>query len=250
MIELPALTLVVPIALAAFLGFSVETVLGFGATLIAVAIGSFFVDLETLLPAIAPLNLMLSSYLVVRYHREIDRRVLFGKLVPFMALGLPLGVALLWVADASLLKRLFGAFLVAVSALELSRARRAAEVGAPLGRIAEAALLIAGGAIHGAFMTGGPMAVYVATRVIHDKGRYRATLSALWAILNTVLLVLYAWRGDLGPSVRGLSLALLPSIALGMLAGELAFRRLPTAAFRTMVFVMLLASGVALLVRG
>ncbi len=71
MIELPALTLALPLALAAFLGFSVETVLGFGATLITVAIGSFFVDLEALLPAIAPLNLMLSLYLVARYHREI-----------------------------------------------------------------------------------------------------------------------------------------------------------------------------------
>ncbi len=250
MIELPALALALPLALAALIGFSVETVLGFGATLITVAIGSFFIDLETLLPAIAPLNLLLSLYLVARYHREIDRRVLFGKLVPYMALGLPLGLALLWVADPSVLKRLFGAFLVAVSALELWRSRRAMDSIAPLTRVPEAALLLLGGAIHGAFMTGGPMAVYVASRILHDKSRYRATLSALWAVLNTMLLVLYGLRGQLGASERGLSVALLPSIAMGMLVGELAFRRVPTAMFRTLVFVMLLASGVALVVRG
>jgi len=248
--ELPSIALVLPLAAAALLAFSVETVLGFGATLITVAIGSFFVDLELLLPAIAPLNLILSTYLAGRYHGAIDRSVLFGRLVPFMALGLPLGLALVWIADPSVLKRLFGAFLIAVSTIELWRARRSSEVDAPLPRVAEAALLIAGGAIHGAFMTGGPMVVYVASRLIHEKHRYRATLSALWVILNLVLLVLYAIRGQLDGAVRGLSLALLPSIALGMLAGELAFRRLPVAAFRTMVFVMLLASGVALVVRG
>lgn len=250
MIELPPLTLLLPLALAAFLAFSVETALGFGATLITVAIGSFFIDLEALLPAIAPLNLILSLYLVGRYHREIDRRVLFGKLLPFMALGLPLGLALLWIADASVLKRLFGAFLVAVSVLELWRARSVKEAAAPLGRVSEAGFLVLGGAIHGAFMTGGPMVVYVASRILHDKSRYRATLSALWVILNTVLLALYAWRGDLGPRERGLTLTLLPAIALGMIAGELAFRRLNAALFRTMVFAMLLASGIALLVRG
>lgn len=250
MLELPALSLAIPLALAAFLGFSVETALGFGATLIMVALGSFFADLGLLLPAIAPLNLTLSLYLVARYHAEIDLRVLLGKLVPFMALGLPLGVALLWMADASVLKRLFGAFLVGVSTLELWRAREAEASPRPLGRLAESALLVAGGAIHGAFMTGGPMAVYVASRLITDKGRYRATLSSLWAILNAILLALYAMRGELTPSVRGLSVALIPSIALGMLAGELAFRRVPAATFRTLVFGMLLASGIALVVRG
>jgi uncharacterized membrane protein YfcA len=250
MFVLPPLALVLPLAAAAFFAFSVETVLGFGATLITVAIGSFFVDLDVLLPAIAPLNLLLSSYLVARYHAHVDRPVLLGKLLPFMALGLPIGLALTWAADASLLKRLFGVFLVVVSMLELWRARRGMGVGAPLTRGPETALLVLGGAIHGAFMTGGPMAVYVASRVLHDKGRYRATLSALWAILNVVLLGLYAWRGELTPEVRGLTLALLPAIGAGMFAGELAFRRLPVAAFRTMVFVMLCASGIALLVRG
>lgn len=252
MFSLPPLALVLPLALAVLFAFSVETVLGFGATLITVAIGSFFVDLETLLRAIAPLNLFLSLYLVARYRHEIDAGVLFRKLLPFMALGLPLGVALVAAIDASILKRLFGVFLVCVSTLELVRSRRASAGSAtePLGRGLEIALLVSGGAIHGAFMTGGPMAVYVASRLVHDKGRYRATLSALWAILNAVLLTTYAVRGQLGPTERGLTLALSPAIALGMIAGELAFRRLPVTAFRTMVFVMLLASGVALVVRG
>ncbi len=250
MLQLPPLDLALPLALAAVLAFSVETALGFGATLILVAIGSFFADLGTLLPAIAPLNLLLSLYIVSRYHREIDRRVLLGKLVPLMALGLPIGVVIVGALDASMLKRLFGVFLVAVSSLELWRARNGEGTRPPLGRIPEGALLIAGGVIHGAFMTGGPMAVYVASRILHDKGRYRATLSSLWAILNAAILVTYGLRGELGPSARGLSLALLPAIVLGMVVGEVAFRRLPVTAFRTMVFAMLLASGVALVVRG
>ena len=65
-----------------------------------------------------------------------------------------------------------------------------------------------------------------------------------------MLIVGYAVDGRLGPAERGLSLALAPSIALAMIVGEAAFRRVPVAAFRAMVFATLLASGVALLVRG
>lgn len=251
MLALPDLAVLVPLSLAAMLGFAVETVLGFGATLIAVAAGSFFVDLRLLLPAIAPLNLTLSLYIATRYRRDVDRGVLLGKLVPWMALGMPLGMALVLVASPSIVVRVFGAFLVAVSSLELWRGRdgAAAVSTAPLPRVAEIALLVLGGTIHGAFMTGGPMAVYVSSRLIHDKARYRATLSSLWALLNAVLIAVYAWDGRYGPEERGLTLGLVPAIALGMFGGEVAFRRLPAAAFRRLVFVMLLASGVALVTR-
>jgi uncharacterized membrane protein YfcA len=247
--EVPPLSIVVPLALAALVGFSVETMLGFGATLVTVAIGSFFVDLRVLLPAIAPLNLTLSLYIVARYHRDVDRRVLFGKLVPFMTIGLPIGVLLLAVADASVLKRVFGAFLVVVSVIELWRAR-SEDTREALPRSQEIALLVTGGAVHGAFMTGGPMAVYVASRLLHDKARYRATLSSLWAILNVMILASYAVEGRFGADERGLSVALVPAIVGGMVVGELAFHRVPAALFRTAVFVMLLASGAALMVRG
>ncbi len=59
MIELPALSVALPLAAVCALAFSIETALGFGATLISVALGSFVLDLDALLPALAPLNLAL-----------------------------------------------------------------------------------------------------------------------------------------------------------------------------------------------
>ncbi len=166
-----------------------------------------------------------------------------------MGAGLPIGMLVFASADASLLKRLFGAFLVVVSAVELFRMREPA-AQKPLGRAGELGMLVLGGAIHGAFMTGGPMAVYVTGRVLTDKGRYRATLSALWVSLNVVVLASYALAGRLTASTGGLVATLVPSIALGMALGELLFRRVSQVAFRATVFVLLLASGALLVIRG
>lgn len=263
----PSLSIVLPLVLVCTLAFTIETALGFGATLITVALGSLFLGIEPILHALVPLNLLLSGYLVARNFAHVDRGFLFRRLLPFMALGLPIGIFVLAELDASILKRLFGAFLVGVSALELWKiaqtpskqgdsqpAKFVAEIQAakpaPLGAWHERALLILGGAIHGAFTTGGPMAVYVTSRVIEDKKAYRATLSALWALLNLVVFGWYLASGSIDAETVGLTLALAPSIAVGMIVGEVLHVRVPVATFRKVVFAMLMLAGVMLLVRG
>jgi uncharacterized membrane protein YfcA len=237
------------LALTVWLACSVETALGFGATLISVALGSLILPVPALLPALVPLNLALSLWLAARYVRAVDRRFLLTRLLPMMALGMPFGILLFQVADPSLLQRIFGAFLIVVSTIELRRTQTRC-APAPLSRAFEAAMLVAGGVAHGAFATGGPMAVYVAGRAIPDKGAYRATLSVLWAVLNLILLASYARGGQLHEGTFVLSAYLVPSCALGLAAGELAHRRIPVRVFRTLVFVALALAGAALLVRG
>ncbi len=245
----PALEVVLPLAIVCSLAFTIETALGFGATLITVALGSFFLDLEQILPALVPLNLLLSGYLVVRYAKHVDRAFLLRRLVPFMALGLPVGIYLFSSLDASMLKRAFGVFLVGVSSLELYRMNKASPVK-HLDPWSERALLLAGGAIHGAFATGGPMAVYVTSRVIEDKNAYRATLSALWTILNLAMLTSYLVQGQLDGRTAGLGVGLVPSIAIGMVLGEILHSRVPAKTFRGVVFGMLALAGLVLVVRG
>jgi uncharacterized membrane protein YfcA len=94
------------------------------------------------------------------------------------------------------------------------------------------------------------MAVYVTGRVIDDKSRYRATLSALWSVLGTVLVVTYAATGRVTLATGSITLILVPSIVLGMVMGEAAFRRVPVATFRKIVFGTLIVSGTMLAVRG
>jgi uncharacterized protein len=243
-------TVVVSITCVLALAFAVETALGFGAALITVAIGSFVIDdLREILAMTVPLNLLLSLYLVGRYRRHVDGRFLFTRLLPLMVLGMPIGIYAFTAVDASLLKRSFGAFIVVVAALELHRMRVAAPPR-PVSTPVEVGLLLLGGAVHGAFSTGGPMAVYVTSRVLHDKNVYRATLSSLWLVLGSVLLATYAFDGRITTTTLTSTALVSPGIVVGMAAGEMLFRRVPVDVFRRIVFVTLLLSGLALVIRG
>lgn len=232
-----------------FGAFAVEASLGFGATVIAVAAGSFLLPIATVLPAFVPVNLFLSAYIVVRHGGGIDRRLLFRRILPFMALGLPLGMALFRYGGDHRLKVAFGCFVALLAAVELVRMARpqAAERAIPVA--VAAALLVAGGVIHGAFGTGGPLAVYVAGRELPDKHRFRSTMSALWLILGGLLCASYAAGGAFHRETVRLSLACGVSLVAGVVAGEWIHRRVGRRLFASLVHSLLLIAGALLAVR-
>lgn len=234
-----------------FLAFTVEASLGFGATLITVTLGMFLVrSVSELLPAYVPVNMLLSSYLALRYRKHIAWGFLFRRVVPLMAVGVPLG---LWASarlDASLLKRAFGAFVIVLSALELRRAKPVEGAVDTRLRPFDALVLLIGGVVHGAFGTGGPMAVYVAGRTLTDKAAFRASLSLLWVVLNLALVGTYAARGEIGLVSLERSAGFAVALIGGIVAGEQLHRRVPAEHFRGLVFAMLIVAGSVLLLRG
>ncbi|MFO0659693.1 MAG: sulfite exporter TauE/SafE family protein [Polyangiaceae bacterium] len=231
------------------LAFTIESALGFGATVVTIALGSFLVPINELLPSYVPVNMLLSLYMAVRYRRDVAWRMLFRKIVPLMALGLPIGLLAFSRLGADRLRPAFGAFVVVLSLIELWRARASAPPPSTPPRWVSPLMLLLGGIVHGAFSTGGPMAVYVAGQELHDKAVFRSTLSALWITLNIALLSSYAMVGALSTTTLNRGATLLPALAVGMLAGEWAHHRIPATLFRKLVFSMLLIAGVVLLLR-
>lgn len=231
------------------LAFTVESAIGFGAMLVTVSLGSTLLGLDALLAAVVPLNVGLSTYLTARYARDVARGLFARKIVPAMLLGMPAGLLALSRLDPRWLKCALGAFVVAVALVELTKRRSTDVAPAPLPRPLGWALLALAGVFHGAFSTGGPLAVYVLSREGLDKAAFRATLSALWLLLGLVLVATYAATGAIGRDSLTTSAALLVSAALGTALGEVAHRRVSQQAFSRIVFVLLVVVGVVLVAK-
>lgn len=236
------------LALIVCAAFTVESALGFGATVITVSLGARVMPVRALLPVFVPLNVALSLWLAARNRRDIDRALLGRRVLPLMLLGMPLGMLLVRHLSEPTTRRLLGALVVALACAQLAKLRRGEEepVAAPG---AAAGLLTAAGVVHGMFGAGGPLAVYVIGRALPDKGRFRATLSALWLALNAVLVVGYAVDGALTARSLEATALLVPALALGITAGEWLHGRVPERSFRVGVYAVLLVVGGALIVR-
>jgi uncharacterized membrane protein YfcA len=235
-----------PIALLAFL---VEAVTGFGATVVILSLGSAFLPIDELLPAWVLANLGLSVAVVWRGRTFVDRPLLFRSVLPWMALGFPLGALLSEVALArsGFLPGLFGLFVVAVGLHELRRG--APGDAAALPTSLRRTLLTLAGVIHGLWGTGGPLVVWALGRQGLDKHRFRATMSALWLCLATLQIASFACAGRLAGATPHRALALLAPVLGGLLLGERVHRAVDPLRFRALVAFLLAASGASLCYR-
>jgi uncharacterized membrane protein YfcA len=237
------------LALIVCAAFTVESALGFGATVITVSLGARVLPVRALLPVFVPLNVALSLWLAARNRRDIDRALLGRRVLPLMLLGMPLGMLLVRRLSEPVTRRVLGALVIALSVAQLAKLRRGDDAPSATPAPVAAGLLTAAGVVHGMFGAGGPLAVYVIGRALPEKARFRATLSALWLALNAVLVGGYALDGALTARSLETTALLVPALALGITAGEWLHGRVPERTFRTSVYVVLLVVGGALIAR-
>jgi uncharacterized membrane protein YfcA len=228
----------------ALIAFGTEGAIGFGGTVIAASVGAQLVPLDELLPAVIPLNLALSSWLLARGWDAVAWRFLAREIAPPVAIGAAVGLALFHLPAKTALAVAFGGFVAALAVLRLVRPS-----DRPVPRAWRLALLVIGGIAHGLFGTGGPMIVYVARRRIPDKRAFRATLAVLWIVLNLALLVNFLSLDLYQRDTVNLAIAFAAAIVPGLVIGERIHHALDAARFERVVWVVLLVAGAALAIR-
>lgn len=241
-----------------FVAFSVQAVTGFGAVILSLSVGALVVPIDTLLPVLVSASTALNLWFFVRDRGDIDRRVLLGRVLPWMGAGVGMGLVAAPYLDADTLTRGFGVFVVALAIWQLaaSRSRRAAgsstprTPSAPSGAVAATAWLVAAGVVHGMVASGGPLLVHAVQREGLSPRSFRATLLTVWLTLNVVILVSWALGGRFTGDVGRHMVVAAPSVALAIIVGDRLHRHLDAERFRVVVYVVLAVSGVLLALRG
>ncbi len=231
--------------LAVALAQLVETITGFGGTVLALSLGAQLVPIPPLVTALVAIGWLQSAWNVGRNLREVRWRTLFLVILPLTLPGLAAGAWFATRADELLLRRALGTFVIGAAGLELVRLLRgssSAKLPAPV----TAALLLSGGFVHGVLGTGGPLIVTWLSRALPEKAAFRATVSALWLLMNSVLLVSFALQPQGFTQAAPLLLIALPALVVGIGLGELVQRRVPERAFRLVAQAVLLTTGVLL----
>jgi len=229
------------------LAHTAETILGFGATLIALAFAIHLLPLETLVPVLVILGLLQSIWLVARWFRFIDWRTLLLQILPIAGAGMVIGIFSREVADEGILKIILGAFILVVSVAELAILFIRRTPGGRLHWYYRIPLLVGGGIFHGLFATGGPPIVYYASRQFHAQEKFRATLSMLWLILNVGLLAGFLIAGQLDVEKLKMTALVLPGLIIGIIIGSLI--RVREFWFKTLTYVLLFLAGLFLLIQ-
>ncbi len=234
----------VAIGLAIALAYIVFGIAGFGTALVAGPILIVFIPLSKIVPLLVLLDFVAAFGNLLPSRRDVARPELL-RLLPCMAIGCTLGVIFLLNLKSDVLLLLMGLFISAYAVYSLWVKARPAQLSAawavPMGTV--------GGLFGALFGSGGFLyAIYLNSRL--SKEAARATQSALISCSTVVRLSLFVIAGVYAElPLLILALCLLPAMALGLWIGRRLSMKLSREAFVRLVTWLVLASGIALIVR-
>lgn len=177
---------------------------------------------------------------------QIDWRRAWRFTVPGI-LGVPVGALLLTHIDARTFKLGVGWFLVVYSGIALARfVPRLPHWG---GRSADAGVGFVGGVLGGLAGLSGALVVMWTDVRGDSKDARRSLLQVFNLVVLAAALMGHAVAGHLGTGVLIATLTALPGTMIGALIGTRLYARLGDGGYRRIVLALLLASGLALVIR-
>ncbi|HEY8070125.1 MAG TPA: sulfite exporter TauE/SafE family protein [Burkholderiales bacterium] len=222
---------------------------GFGSTVIALPLLTYFFALKFAVPMLMLLDL--AAFLL--FGARVRKRVLYGeigRLAPFVLAGMAAGLTLLIEVPERKLLAVLGAFLLLYAGYSLIRETIGRGPPAALSRAWCAPIGLVGGAFSALFGTGGVLfAMYNAGR-IRDKDALRATNAAMIMLSSLLRVVLFGATGLLTQDgLPATALCLLPAMLGGAWLGNRLHASVPANAVVKAVYALLVISGLSLLAR-
>ena len=169
-----------------------------------------------------------------------------------MVVGIVAGIFLrgLFTGSPSLLYKLLGAIVIAVGLFGIYKAFfKKNEEPKQQNPVLSYSLLIGAGIVHGMFVCGGPLLVGYPTGRIQDKKQFRATISAVWVVLNSIIMFDDIRAGYFNKDLLillGISAAVLFA---GMAIGSVLYKKMSRELFMKITYVLLVISGLSLFIK-
>jgi uncharacterized membrane protein YfcA len=226
-----------------FGGF-VSGIAGFAFGLVALSFWVWQIDPKLLAPMVVFGSFVAQSLSMGVVRRSFD----WKRLMPFLvggALGVPVGVALLGVVNVTMFRLFVGVSLIVYCSLMLFMTDvRPISAG---GQWADGVSGLIGGVMGGLAGLTGPAPTLWCTVRGWDKDTQRSIFQSSTLAMQAIALATYWLNGTLTPTVGKVFALMFPAIIIPTFAGAQIYKRINAVAFRRIVLLLLLLSGVVLL---
>ena len=232
-----------------FLTNIVQCITGFAGTVLAMPFSVMLVGYDVARPILNVLGVGASLVIVAKEYRHINIKE-FLKMAGVMVLGIIGGLYLkdLLSGNEKLIYRILGVIVIVFAVFSAARFY-AKKDSKPIPKGISFALLVIAGVVHGMFVCGGPVLVTYASTKLKDNSEFRATVSAVWLVLNSVIMVQDITGGAFLKETLLLTLVSLAVLALALAAGNLIFKKMSRNVFLQITYILMFISGITLLIK-
>lgn len=223
-------------------GVFVQSLVGFGGTLLSMPLGIMLMGLPLTKPVMTIVAWITGVVVLVTEFRHIQWKEA-AKMTGVMLIGVLGGM---WLGGRVQLNFLLILYAIVVAGIGFQKLffPMNKESSVP---VQNAALVIAG-IMQGLFVSGGSFLVVYAVARLKEKRQFRATVNAVWAFLNLVMITTFALNGTLTKEVVTMSvISIIPTLIAIWLGGVLT-RKVNQATFLKFIYIVLIVSGLVLLI--
>lgn len=219
----------------------IQAITGFAGTLLAMPLSMMLIgvhEAKVILNIMAVLSCLI---LASKSRKHIQPKILLN-IIAWMAVGMVFGI---WIFEHLSLNILLPFYAIMIILIALKKLLIKNEI--KMSKWMLNGVLLAAGIIHGMFVAGGALLVVYASTVLKNKENFRATVAAVWVVLNTGLMISDFVQGYMTPGVIKMAgISILP-LLLAIYVVNKIHERIDQKVFMKITYALLLASGISIL---
>lgn len=229
------------LAVGIFVGFYVQTLIGFAGSLMALPILLFKMELPDAIAYISIFYLFSSIFLIYKEWKNIDKKIIL-QLAIASVLGVIMGIVVLTFTNPIILKKALGVFILLYVAYA-SFAKRKIK----LKKSGVMGFGVMAGFFSGVFSTGGPLYVICVENTVKNVKAFRATMIGVLGLVTIVRVPALAVSGILNFSHLKMTLFVFPIFLFAQFLGKRTFMKIEEKVFKKSLMLLLCVSGIIMI---
>lgn len=219
----------------------IQGITGFAGTILAMPFSLLTEGPGIAIPALNFFGLLAGILVVAKHWKDLDWKE-FSKIIlcalPSMLAGIVIQKQM--ASHAEVMYKMLGILVIVIAVCGMKNIQ--------FGKHREW-MILASGVVHGMYVCGGPLLTGYLTTRIHEKQKFRATISAVWILLNGMLMISEARQGMWkAASIRATALTT-PFLVAGMFIGGRLAEKMSRETFMKITYILLIIAGISLLVK-
>ncbi|MEM7618758.1 MAG: sulfite exporter TauE/SafE family protein [Pseudomonadota bacterium] len=223
-----------------FTAYFIESVFGFGGTVIAIAAISYFIDIKTAILIGAYAAICASSFILMTGYKSFSLSHLI-RIYTYALPGVFIGTVIFLYTSPVFLLKFFALFLIFYSLYSFWKP------DFRMSPLVSRIVLFFSGLIQGIYGTGGPFMLMAYGHEFKTKSELRSMVAAFLLFGNVVRVIQMYFMGQLDTAVFIENWWIIVPVAIAVFSGFTLHKRLSDSVFKKGVFALMLIAGVSFL---
>ena len=239
-----------------FISNVIQCITGFAGTVLAMPFSIMLIGFDAAKTILNILGIVASVGVLAMNRKSFNKKE-FAKITGIMTVGMIIGFVIVnsFSVTAGVLYKILGAAVIVFTVIGCVRTFKKTDENREITKsdkktsIASYCILVVSGIVHGMFVCGGPLLIVYASEKLKDKDEFRATVSAVWIVLNSLIMLTDIKNGHLNAEIIPLLAVSIVILFAAVFVGNKIAKHMNKKTFMIITYILMGISAVSLMLK-